>query len=470
MVFSPRNFRQAASPVIAAVLALATFIPSFAAHADDASCAQSTGDEAIAACTREIDAGNSQDRQLAPLYLSRGEAYYSRYELGAALADVNQAIRLDPQLAAAYDARGRIYHFHPDRALLNFDIAIKLDPQFVRALVDRAAAYRLNGDLDRSRADLDQAIRLDPDNTQAYEVLGAVYRDRGEFDGAISAYSEAIARDSRNHFAYFHRGQAYQHLGQLDAAIADYDQAIRLGPSTLVYEARGGAYQAQGNLEAAIRDFDAAIKQTPDDAPALNARGLARLAAGDSFGGNADLAAAKHLTTMARLTTVATGLHTVFGLLTLASGTVMLLGMMRAKYDLRWTMLFFVTAGLADVGVLLLQDVALMQDYLFALCALVLLGTGAFAFYAGGAERQWRWVYIIASVTALYLNTQVATEQVLLIFPSLMRLLPLDPTPVFFAEPLLLTALFLCTCVAALFRYRPLVGVQIKNSRHFHGN
>ena len=173
---------------------------------------------------------------------------------------------------------------------------------------------------------------------------------------------------------------------------------------------------------------------------------------------------------MARLTTVATGLHAVFGFLTLASGAVMLLGMMRAKYDPRWTMLFFVTAGLTDAGVLLLQNVAVMQDYLFALCALVLLVTGAFAFYAGGAKRQWHWVYIIASVTALYLNVQIATEQVLLIFPSLMRLLPLDPTPVFFAEPLLLTALFLCTCIAALCRYRPLVGVQIKNSRHFHGN
>jgi tetratricopeptide (TPR) repeat protein len=470
MLLSERDFRQTAFPVAAVVLALATFIPSFVARAGDLSCIQSTGDEAIAACTREIGAASSQDRQLAPLYLNRGEAYYSRYELGAALADINQAIRLDPQLAAAYDARGRVYHFHPDRALLNFDIAIKLDPQFARALVDRAAAYRLSGDLDRSLADLDQAIRLDPSNTLAYEVLGAVYRDKGEFDGAISAYSEAIARDSRNHFAYFHRGQVYQRLGQFDAAIADYDQAIRLGPSTLVYEARGGAYQAKGNLEAAIRDFDAAIKQTPDDAAALKARGLARLAAGDSISGNADLAAAKHLTTMARLTTVATGLHAVFGFLTLASGAVMLLGMMRAKYDPRWTMLFFVTAGLTDAGVLLLQNVAVMQDYLFALCALVLLVTGAFAFYAGGAKRQWHWVYIIASVTALYLNVQIATEQVLLIFPSLMRLLPLDPTPVFFAELVFLTALFLYTCIAALCRYRPLVGVRIKNSHHFNGN
>ena len=217
MLLSERDFRQTAFPVAAVVLALATFIPSFVARAGDLSCIQSTGDEAIAACTREIGAAGPQDRQLAPLYLNRGEAYYSRYELGAALADINQAIRLDPQLAAAYDARGRVYHFHPDRALLNFDIAIKLDPQFARALVDRAAAYRLSGDLDRSLADLDQTIRLDPSNTLAYEVLGAVYRDKGEFDGAISAYSEAIARNSRNHFAYFHRGQVYQRLGQFDA-------------------------------------------------------------------------------------------------------------------------------------------------------------------------------------------------------------------------------------------------------------
>jgi Tfp pilus assembly protein PilF len=466
MSFPSRDFCQTASPVVVAiVLVFAAFIPSFAARANDTPCVDSTGEQAITACTREIDAGSSQDRHLAPLYLSRGEAYYSRDELGAALADINQAIRLDPQFAAAYDARGRAYRFHPDRALLDFDIAIKLDPQFARALVDRGAVYRLNGDLDRSLADLDEAIRLDPDNTRAYEVRGAVYRDKGEFDRAVSDYSEALRRDPQNHFAYFGRGQTYQRQGQLDAAIADYDQTIRLAPSTRAYEARGGAYQAKGNLEAAIRDFDEAIRQTPDDEPALQARGIARLAAGNSLGGNADLAEARHLTTMFRLTTAVTGLHAVFGLLALVSGAVMLFGMVRAKYQPRWTTLFFVTAGLTDAGVLLLHDVALMRDYPLALCALVLLITGAFAFYVRGAERHWRWVYIVASVTALYLNVQVATEQLFLTLPSLLRLLPLDPTPVFFAEPLLLTVPFLCTCIAALCRYRP--GLWLKNSPDF---
>jgi tetratricopeptide (TPR) repeat protein len=349
--------------------------------------------------------------------------------------------------------------------LLDFDIAIKLDPQFAGALVDRGAVYRLNGDLDRSLADLDEAIRLDPDNAHAYEVRGAVYRDKGEFGRAISDYSEAVRRDPQNHFAYFGRGQAYQRRGQLDAAIVDYDQAIRLAPSARAYEVRGGAYQAKGNLEAAIRDFDEAIRRTPNDMSALQARGIARLAAGDSFGGNADLAEAKHLTTMVRLTTAFTGLHAVFGLLMLVSGIVMLFGMVRARRDPRWTILFFVTAGLTDAGVLLLHDVALMRDYPLELCALVLLITGAFAFYLRGAEHHWRWVYIIASVTALCLNVQVATEQSFLTLPSFVRLMPLDPTSIFFAEPLLLTVLFLCAGVAALCRYRP--GLWPKNSLDF---
>jgi tetratricopeptide (TPR) repeat protein len=456
MVFSSRDFRQTASPVfVAVVLVLAIFIPSFAARADDTPCVESTGEEAIAACTREIGAGSLQDRQLAALYLSRGEAYSSRYDIGAALADFSQAIRLNPQFAAAYDARGRAYHFLPDRALLDFNIALKLDPQFVRALVDRGAAYRLTGDLDRSRADLDEAIHLAPDNAHAYEVRGAVYRDKGEFDHAISDYSEAVRRNPKNYLAFFDRGRVYQRLGQIDAAIADYDQAIRLGPSTRAYEVRGGAYQAKGNLEAAIRDFDAAIRRTPDDVTALQARGTARLAAGDSLGGNADLAEAKRLTTTAGLSNAFARLHAIFGLLALISGAVMLIGMMRAKYRPRWTMLFFVTAGLTDAGVLWLHDVALMRDYPFGLCALALLLTGAFSFYVRGAERHWRWVFVIASITALFLNVQVAAQQLFLTLPFLMRLMPLDPTPVFFAEPLLLTALFLCTCIAALCRYRP---------------
>ena len=444
----------------AVVLILATYIPTSATRAAEGPCVGSHGDEAIAACTREIDAAATPDRQLAPLYLSRGEAYYSRYDIDRALADINQAIRLDPQLAAAYDARGRVYHFHPERALFDFDAAIKLDPRFAAAYVDRGAAYRLDGKLDSALGDLDEAIRLDPDNPNAYEVRGAVYRDKGDFGRAIIDYGEAIHDDPQARFAYFARGQAYQSLGQLDAAIADYDHAIALGPFTRAYEVRGSAYQAKGNLQAAIRDFDEAVRRSPDDASALRARGIAKIAAGDGVGGNADLARAKRLTTMFGLAIpTIIRLHAALGLLGLLSGVVVLLGLMTANRSPRWTALFFITIGLADAGGLLLHDTTLVTAYPVGL-SLGLLVVAAVARYVCGAERHWRWVYVIATIAALYLNVFVATPQAFLSLPFLMRLLPLDLAPVLFAGSLALTALFFCFCIVALLRYRPVVGAD----------
>jgi tetratricopeptide (TPR) repeat protein len=456
-----REFCRTSSRVAGAlVLILAAYIPTSAARAAEDPCVGSHGDEAIAACTRDIDAAAAPDRQLAPLYLSRGEAYYSRYDIERALVDINQAIRLDPQLAAAYDARGRVHHFQPERALIDFETAIKLDPRFAAAYVDRGAAYRLDGKLDSALGDLDEAIRLDPDNPHAYEVRGAVYRDKGDFGRAIVDYSEAIHHDLQARFAYLARGQAYQSLGQFDAAITDYDHAIALGSFTAAYEARGSAYQAKGNFQAAIRDFDEAVRRNPDDAPALRARGMAKIAAGDNVGGNDDLVRARRLTTIFGLdiSTIAR-LHAALGLMGLLSGAVVLLGLMTANRRPRWTALFFITIGLADAGGLLLRETALETAYPLGL-SLGLLVVAAIALYVCGAERRWRWVYVTATIAALYLNVIVATPQAFLSLPFLMRLLPLDPAPVLFAAPLALTALFLCFCIVALHRYRPAVGAD----------
>ena len=46
-------------------------------------------------------------------------------------------------------------------------------------------------------------------------------------------------------------------------------------------------------VDDALADFDAALKISPATAVALYGRGMARLKAGDSAAGNADIAAAK---------------------------------------------------------------------------------------------------------------------------------------------------------------------------------
>ena len=60
-----------------------------------------------------------------------------------ALADANEAIRLDAKDATALAVRGLIYYEQNDldQAIADFNAALKLDPESVEALRGRAKAY-----------------------------------------------------------------------------------------------------------------------------------------------------------------------------------------------------------------------------------------------------------------------------------------------------------------------------------------
>ena len=84
--------------------------------------------------------------------------------LAKALADIDAAIRLDPNVAAAYLNRGVIYKSlgRYVEALTDYDTAIRIDPNYVEAYFNRGIAYGDLGQHVDALADYDAAIRLDP--------------------------------------------------------------------------------------------------------------------------------------------------------------------------------------------------------------------------------------------------------------------------------------------------------------------
>src|SRR3981189_1762634 len=80
------------------------------AFADDwETCARGAGDDAISACTRAIKSGTYNGRTLALAYSNRGVEWKAKGELAKAIADYDEAIKNDPQQAAAYNNRGSPY-------------------------------------------------------------------------------------------------------------------------------------------------------------------------------------------------------------------------------------------------------------------------------------------------------------------------------------------------------------------------
>src|SRR5271157_1756845 len=111
-------------------------------------------------------------------YVWRANVWLKRKELDTAIADYNEAIRLNPGSAGvAHQGRGR--------------------------------AWRDKKEYDKAIADCNEAIRLDPGHARAYYTRGVVWSDKKDYDKAIADYNEAIRLDPGYVHAYCHRVVAF---------------------------------------------------------------------------------------------------------------------------------------------------------------------------------------------------------------------------------------------------------------------
>jgi len=165
--------------------------------------------------------------------VNQAEADVKARNYDKAIANLSQAIDLDPKRALAVNKRAGAYLKKGDneRALVDINDALRLDPNYAPAFSNRGLAYRGLGDTDRALADLNHAIRLDPDYAPAFYNRGLVYRSIGDRDRALASFNEAIRLDPNSASFFNDRGLAYMNRGYIERAIADFDQAIRLNPT-----------------------------------------------------------------------------------------------------------------------------------------------------------------------------------------------------------------------------------------------
>jgi tetratricopeptide (TPR) repeat protein len=201
-------------------------------------------------------------------FLERGRGWLDKGKMDLAIADLNEAIRLDPKLSEACRLRGTAWNFkgRPDKAMADFNEAIRLDPTSARAYLDRSRA-RGDGEKDKAMADLNEAIRLDPKLTDTYIRRGFDWYFRGNLDKGISDMSEAIRVDPRSADAYSYRGMFWKAKREYDKAILDYNEAMRLDPESAqtYYFGRGVVWFAKGDLDKALADFGEALRRDPND-------------------------------------------------------------------------------------------------------------------------------------------------------------------------------------------------------------
>jgi len=171
---------------------------------DVAACAQSKDhDAAVAGCTRIIDDSKVKPKGHAAAYYNRGNANSAKGDFAAAIADYDEAIKLDPKNARAIANRGTAHSESgdTDAAIAEFDAAIKRDPRLASAYFNRANTYAAKGEAGRAIADYTAALRYDRRNVNAYIARGALHLAGGAATRARADMALAARLERRNAYA-----------------------------------------------------------------------------------------------------------------------------------------------------------------------------------------------------------------------------------------------------------------------------
>jgi tetratricopeptide (TPR) repeat protein len=137
----------------------------------------------------------------------------------------------DPQ-ASYYSLRGNIWveKGEYDIAIADFNEAIRLEPSDAIHWANRGRAWAKKEFFEKTILDCNEAIRLDPKHAMAYNYRGHAWEIKRDYDKAIDDYTKSIRLDPKYSLTYTHRGMVWFAKKDYNLALADLSEAIRLDP------------------------------------------------------------------------------------------------------------------------------------------------------------------------------------------------------------------------------------------------
>lgn len=262
-------------PVIMLSLAACTSASSPKSTRPPLSFKQEQAMDSVARETKHIESLAPDER--ASAYVERGKARLALGDYQSAIADLKEAVRLEPDRAEAYGELGNCYQAtgqgfeervalgwfayyrqQYDGAFRIFGLAITLNPNQAEPWWGRAKATLEKGrNASDALDDLNQALQLDRKLIHAYLERGKIHRAAGRFDLAVADLDTFLKSKPEHLDGLLERGTALFSLGRKTQALADFTRVLTVNPlheQALVR--RAYLLFEEGNHEGAWQDAD----------------------------------------------------------------------------------------------------------------------------------------------------------------------------------------------------------------------
>jgi len=150
-------------------------------------------------------------------------------------------------------------------------------------------------------------------------------------------------------------------------------------------------------------------------------------------------------------------IHVAISLTAIASGLIVLYGLLTANCMSGVTLLFLVTTIATSVTGFFFHRDHLLPSQVVGIISLVVLIPTILARYAYHVRGFWRAIYVVGAVMCLYFNVFVLVAQAFLKIPSLHMLAPNGSEPPFAVGQGIVLVLFVILGIFSVRRFRPRV-------------
>ncbi len=230
------------------------------------------------AAEADINAALKADQSRMAQYVglaNRGALNYRRKRLTEAVADFEQAVTVNPEGSAGYINLAQALQDlgRPREALAALNKAIKLVPNVAALHENRARLYLLLKNRTAARADFQRAVELEPkDSTSDLLVrclveLGRLFHREGKYATALACYDRVLRQRPAYLLAQRFRAETLLALDRPTEAGRALDQYLAANKQATadVYQARGLICAGTGDLPGAIEMYTLALRQNPND-------------------------------------------------------------------------------------------------------------------------------------------------------------------------------------------------------------
>jgi hypothetical protein len=152
-------------------------------------------------------------------------------------------------------------------------------------------------------------------------------------------------------------------------------------------------------------------------------------------------------------TSTFTLVHVIIGLAGIATGFIVLYGLLTGKRLDGWTSIFLTTTVLTSVTGFMFPFEHLLPSHILGILSLIALTIAIVARYTFRLAGAWRGTYVVAAAIALYFNCFVAVVQAFAKIPALHAMAPTQKEPPFAIAQLLVLAIFVVLTYRATKRF-----------------